>query len=230
MNNFFPNKTAFITLIACCLVVIISLGIRQTFGLFYFDFSTDLDITISQFGFAMGLQLFLWGAFNPLFGVITDKYGGSIAIFIGFLFYLAGVLLFYLGFNTGVNFIYTIGILIGVGLGSTAISIPVSVVAKHYPVSKRTMATGIVTSAGSFGYFVSPIFVSYSLTENGWEPTMLYFCFLLGLGLLVALFISTPKIPVGSDQNTNQTASEALKEALSNKSFIYLTLGFFVCG
>ena len=137
MNNFFPNKTAFIALIACCLVVIISLGIRQTFGLFYFDFSTDLDITISQFGFAMGLQLFLWGAFNPLFGVITDKYGGSIAIFIGFLFYLAGVLLFYLGFNTGVNFIYTIGILIGVGLGSTAISIPVSVVAKHYPASKE---------------------------------------------------------------------------------------------
>jgi MFS family permease len=189
-----------------------------------------LDITISQFGFAMGLQLFLWGAFNPLFGIITDKYGGSIAIFIGFLFYLAGVLLFYLGFNTGVNFIYTIGILIGVGLGSTAISIPVSVVAKHYPASKRTMATGIVTSAGSFGYFVSPIFVSYSLNENGWEPTMLYFCFLLGLGLLVALFISTPKIPVGSDKNNNQTATEALKEALANKSFIYLTLGFFVCG
>ena len=61
MNNFFSNKTAFITLVACCLVVIISLGVRQTFGLFYFDFSTDLDITISQFGFAMGLQLFFIG-------------------------------------------------------------------------------------------------------------------------------------------------------------------------
>ena len=92
------------------------------------------------------------------------------------------------------------------------------------------MAKGIVTSAGSFGYFVSPILVSYSLNENGWEPTMLYFCFLLGLGLLVALFISTPKIPIGSEQNNNQTATDALKEALSNKSFIYLTLGFFVCG
>ena len=87
MNNFFPSKTAFVTLIACCLTVIIALGIRQTFGLFYFDFATDLDITISQFGFAMGLQLFLWGAFNPLFGIITDKYGGNIAIFIGFLFF-----------------------------------------------------------------------------------------------------------------------------------------------
>ena len=85
MNNFFPSKAAFVTLIACSLTVIIALGIRQTFGFFYFDFATDLDITISQFGFAMVLQLFLWGAFNPLFGIITDKYGGNIAIFIGFL-------------------------------------------------------------------------------------------------------------------------------------------------
>ena len=86
-ENFIISKKALITLIAASIVVIISLGIRQTFGLFYFDFNTDLDISISHFGFAMGLQLFLWGAFNPLFGVITDKYGGSIAIFIGFLFY-----------------------------------------------------------------------------------------------------------------------------------------------
>ena len=230
MEKFFPNRSAFITLIACCLVVIIALGIRQTFGLFYFDFSTDLDITISQFGFAMGLQLFLWGAFSPLFGIITDKYGGNIAIFLGFLFFLLGVLLFYSGFNTGVYFIYTIGVLIGVGLGSTAIGIPVSVVAKHFPSSKRTIATGIVTCAGSFGYFVSPVLVKYSLNVSGWENTIFYFCLLLGLGLLIALFVTTPKIPVGENQNNNQTAIEALKEAFSNKSFIYLTLGFFVCG
>ena len=230
MEKFFPSRSAFVTLIACCLVVIIALGIRQTFGLFYFDFSTDLDITISQFGFAMGLQLFLWGAFSPLFGIITDKYGGNIAIFLGFLFFLLGVLLFYSGFNTGVYFIYTIGVLIGVGLGSTAIGIPVSVVAKHFPASKRTIATGIVTCAGSFGYFVSPVLVKYSLNVTGWENTIFYFCLLLGLGLLVALFVNTPKISVGENQKNNQSATEALKEAFSNKSFIYLTLGFFVCG
>ena len=230
MEKFFPSRSAFITLIACCLTVIIALGIRQTFGLFYFDFSTDLDITISQFGFAMGLQLFLWGAFSPLFGVITDKYGGNIAIFLGFLFFLVGVVLFYSGFNTGVYFVYTIGVLIGVGLGSTAIGIPVSVVAKHFPSSKRTIATGIVTCAGSFGYFVSPVLVKYSLNVSGWENTIFYFCLLLGLGMLVALFVSTPKIPVGENQNNNQSATEALKEAFANKSFIYLTLGFFVCG
>jgi len=229
-EKFITNKKALVTLIAASLVVIIALGIRQTFGLFFFDFNNDLNISISHFGFVMGLQLFLWGIFSPIFGVITDKYGGAIAIFIGFLFYLAGVLLFYSGLNNNFYFTITIGVLIGIGLGSTAIGIPVSVVAKHFPVSNRTIATGIVTSAGSFGYFVSPLLVRYSLIETGWENTLLYFCLLLGLGLIVALFVSTPKIPVGTNQNNNQTATEALKEAFNNKSFIYLTLGFFVCG
>ena len=229
-ENFTISKKALITLIAASIVVIISLGIRQTFGLFYFDFNTDLDISISHFGFAMGLQLLLWGVFSPLFGVITDKYGGAVAIFIGFVFYLVGVLFFYSGFNTGSYFTLTIGVMIGIGLGSTAIGIPVSVVAKHFPASNRTIATGIVTCAGSFGYFVSPLLVRYSLVETGWENTLLYFCLLLGVGLVVSLFVSTPKIPVGVNQDNNQTAREALKEAFANKSFIYLTLGFFVCG
>ena len=229
-ESFTITKKALITLIAASIVVIISLGIRQTFGLFYFDFNTDLDISISHFGFVMGLQLLLWGVFSPLFGVITDKYGGAVAIFIGFVFYLVGVLLFYSGYNTGGYFTLTIGVMIGIGLGSTAIGIPVSVVAKHFPASNRTIATGIVTCAGSFGYFVSPLLVRYSLVETGWENTLLYFSLLLGLGLVVALFVSTPKIPVGVNQDNNQTAREALKEAFANKSFIYLTLGFFVCG
>ncbi len=229
-ESFTISKKALITLIAASIVVIISLGIRQTFGLFYFDFNTDLDISISHFGFVMGLQLLLWGVFSPLFGVITDKYGGAVAIFIGFVFYLIGVLLFYSGYNTGGYFTLTIGVMIGIGLGSTAIGIPVSVVAKHFPASNRTIATGIVTCAGSFGYFVSPLLVRYSLVETGWENTLLYFSLLLGLGLVVALFVSTPKIPVGVNQDNNQTAKDALKEAFANKSFIYLTLGFFVCG
>ena len=74
-EKFIKNKTVLITLVSACLIVIISLGIRKTFGMFYFDFSTDLGITLSQFGFALGLQMLLWGVFGPWFGVITDKYG-----------------------------------------------------------------------------------------------------------------------------------------------------------
>ena len=74
-EKFIPNKTALITLIAASLVVIISLGIRQTFGLFFFDFEIDLGCTQTEFGFAMGIQLFFWGLFGPLFGImIFDFY------------------------------------------------------------------------------------------------------------------------------------------------------------
>ena len=229
-EKFIKNKTVLITLLSACTIVIVSLGIRQTFGMFYFDFSSDLDITLSQFGFALGLQMLLWGVFGPWFGVITDKYGGHIAVFIGFIFYLAGILMLYSQYNTGLYFVTAIGVLIGVALGATAISIPVSVVAKHFPQSNRTLAMGIVTASGSFGYFVSPIFTRYSLVENGWENTLLIFAGFIIAGLFLAFCLTTPKNVVGGKINDNQTALEALKEAFNNKSFIYLTLGFFVCG
>ena len=229
-EKFIKNKKTLVTLIAACLIVIISLGIRQTFGMFYFDFELDLQITLRQFSFAIGLQMFLWGLFGPWFGIITDKYGGHVAVFIGFTFYLLGILLLYSGFNKGFYFIMNMGILIGIGLGATAVSIPVSVVSKHFPPSNRTIASGIVTAAGSFGYFVSPLFTRMSLVEYGWSDTLLFFSIFLVIGLFLAFLLTTPKNVVGGIVDDKQTTMEALKEAFNNKSFIYLTLGFFVCG
>ena len=229
-EKFIPNKTALITLIAASLVVIISLGIRQTFGLFFFDFEVDLGCTQTEFGFAMGIQLFFWGLFGPLFGLITDKFSGRVAVFIGFLFYLAGIYFLNYGPNTGFWFTFDLGILIGIGLAATAISIPISIVSKHFPLNKRTIAIGVVTAAGSFGYFVSPIYTRFFLLEFGWNPTLLIFGAMILLGLVISLFLSTPMVKYSQDNEKEQTAVEAIKEAFSNKSFNYLTAGFFVCG
>jgi len=229
-KNFIPNKTALITLIAACLVVIISLGIRQTFGLFFFDFEVDLGCTQTEFGFAMGIQLFFWGLFGPMFGIITDKISGRTAVFIGFLFYLAGIYFLNYGPNTGFWFTFDIGILIGIGLAATAISIPVSIVSKHFPLNTRTMAIGIVTAAGSFGYFVSPMYTRFTLMEFGWNTTLVIFGAMILVGLIVSLFLSTPMTGSKQENENKQTAMEAIKEAFSNRSYNYLTLGFFVCG
>jgi len=229
-KNFIPNKTALTTLIAACLVVVISLGIRQTFGLFFFDFEIDLGCTQTEFGFAMGIQLFFWGLFGPVFGIITDKISGRAAVFIGFLFYLAGIYFLNYGPNTGFWFTFDLGILIGTGLAATAISIPVSIVSKHFPLSSRTIAIGIVTAAGSFGYFVSPMYTRYTLLEFGWNTTLVIFGVMILVGLIVSLFLSTPMTGFKQESENRQTAIEAIKEAFSNKSFNFLTLGFFVCG
>ncbi len=229
-ENFIPNRTALITLIAACLVVIISLGVRQTFGLFFFDFEVDLGCTQTEFGFAMGIQLFFWGLLGPIFGIITDKFSGRAAVFIGFLFYLAGIYFLNYGPNTGFWFTFDLGILIGIGLAATAISIPVSIVSKHFPLSSRTIAIGIVTAAGSFGYFVSPMYTRYTLVEFGWNTTLVIFGAMILIGLVISLFLSTPMTEFKQESENKQTAIEAIKEAFSNKSFNFLTLGFFVCG
>ena len=228
--NFIPNRTALITLIAASLVVIISLGIRQTFGLFFFDFEVDLGCTQTEFGFAMGIQLFFWGLLGPVFGIITDKFSGRAAVFIGFLFYLAGIYFLNYGPNTGFWFTFDLGILIGIGLAATAISIPVSIVSQHFPLSSRTIAIGIVTAAGSFGYFVSPMYTRYTLLEFGWNTTLVIFGAMILIGLVISLFLSTPMTEFKQESENKQTAIEAIKEAFSNKSFNFLTLGFFVCG
>ena len=229
-EKFFQSKTAIVTLIAACLVVLISLGVRQTFGLFFIDFNKFLKISNTAFGFAIGIQMLMWGLTGPIFGAIADKYGGHKAITLAFVFYILGIYFLYTGPNTGLFFQLHLGILVGIGLGGTAISIPMSIVGKHFPLSNRTIAMSFVTAVGSFGYFLSPIFTNYSLSQYGWNYTLYLFAIFLVIGFFIAFFVKSPLNSEILEQESDQTAKEALSEAFSNKSYNLLVSGFFVCG
>ena len=229
-ENFFKSKTAIITLIAACFVVLISLGVRQVFGLFFIDFNESLNISNTAFGFAIGIQMLMWGITGPIFGAIADRYGGHIAIISAFIFYTLGIYFLYTGPNTGIFFQIHMGLLIGIGLGGTAISIPMSVVGKHFPLSTRTIAMSFVTALGSFGYFISPIFTNYSINEYGWNHTIFIFSLFLLTGIIAAYFVRSPTDNESIEKKTNQSFKEALIEAFKTKSYILLVSGFFVCG
>ncbi len=234
-EKFIQNRLALTTLIAACLVVLVSLSVRQVFGMFFMDFNIDLGITNTEFGLAIGIQMLGWGLSGPIFGTIADKYGGHKAIMLSFIFYILGVYFLYNGPNTGLYFQISLGVLIGIGCGGTAISIPMSIVGKHFPLSNRTIAMSLVTATGSFGYFISPLFTNYSLENNGWIDTLFYFIIFLSIGFLIAFFVRSPEITskAGNSQNNNnndQSATNALKEAFTNKSYLLLISGFFVCG
>ncbi len=229
-EKFFRSKTAIVTLFAACFVVLISLGVRQTFGMFFMDFNESLNISNTAFGLAIGLQMLMWGLTGPIFGAIADRYGGQIAISSAFIFYILGTYFLYTGPNTGVFFQIHMGLLIGIGLGGTAISIPMSIVGKHFPLSTRTIAMSFVTAVGSFGYFLSPIFTNYSLAQFGWNYTLFIFSLFLLTGLIAAYFCRSPSESESAEKLSDQSFKEALIEALKNKSYILLVAGFFVCG
>ena len=229
-EKFIQNKLALTTLICACVVVLMSLSVRQVFGMFFIDFNNDLGISNTEFGLAIGIQMLGWGLSGPIFGVLADKYGGHKSIILAFLFYILGVYFLYAGPNTGIYFQISLGVLIGIGCGGTAISIPMSIVGKHFPLSNRTIAMSIVTAVGSFGYFISPIFTNYSLIEYGWNYTLFLFSLFLVTGLIAAYFVRSPKENEIVENRADQSFKEALSEAFKSKSYILLVSGFFVCG
>ena len=231
MFKFIPNRVALIVLISACSIIFISMGLRQTFGLFFEAFENGLGVTRTEFGLAIGIQMLFWGIFAPIFGFLADKFGGSKAVLIGFIIFGLGIFTLYAGPNTGIYFQISLGVLVGTALGATAIGVPVSEVGKHFPNETRTLATGYVTAAASVGYFLSPLFTQYSLGGVGWEQTLKYFMYFIVFGLITSFFLLPSKTLINSSQaDRDQTFTSAIKEAFMHKGYVLLVLGFFVCG
>jgi len=232
-EKFIKNKAALITLIAASLVVLLSLGVRQTFGLFFMDFNSSLSISNTEFGLAIGIQMLMWGISGPIFGAIADKYGGPKAITIAFVFFILGVYLLYTGPNTGIFFQINLGLLVGIGLGGTAISVQIGEVGKHFPNKTRGLAIGIVVAMASIGYFFSPMYTKFALSAFGWEKTLQTFLYFIIFGMIAGIFlfpVKKDKIVSSNIKTAEQTIPEALKEAFNHRGFMLLTFGFFVCG
>ncbi len=229
-EKFIPNKLALITLLAASSAILVSMGLRQTFGLFFSAFEEGLNCTRTEFGLAIGLQMLFWGIFAPIFGILADKFGGSKAVFIGFIIFGLGIYMLYSGPNTGIYFQISLGVLVGTALGATALSVPVSEVGKHFSNEKRTVATGIVTAAASVGYFLAPLFTQYTLGTVGWEQTLKYFMYFILFGLIASLFILPKQEAPALKTEKRQNFIEAMREAFSHKGYVLLVAGFFVCG
>ena len=231
-EKFFQNKQAIIILIAAALVVLVSMGIRQTWGLFYGFFETDLGFSRTQFGLAIAIQMVFWGSLAPIFGFFADKFGPSKVVAFAFLIYIVGVYSLIQEPKTTFGFQTSLGVLIGIALGGTAMSVPVSAVGKFFSNKNRTIATGLVTASASVGFFLLPMFTKFSNQTFGWKGTLEYYIYFLIFGLLCSLFL-IKKEYVDETNNAltrDQSASKALQEAFQHKGYKLLTAGFFVCG
>ena len=231
-EKFFKNKKAIIILVAAALVVFVSMGIRQTWGLFYNFFETDLGFSRTQFGLAIAIQMVFWGTLAPVFGFLADRFGPSKVVAFAFLIYIFGVYMLVQEPKNVFEFQTSLGILVGIALGGTAMSVPISAVGKFFSNKNRTIATGLVTASASIGFFLLPMFAKFSNDTFGWKLTLEYYIYLLVFGLLCSLFLLKKEyVDETNNQFTrDQTASKAVQEAFQHKGYKLLTAGFFVCG
>lgn len=231
-NKFLTSKAALITLLIGCFVVFVSMGIRQTYGLFFQFFENDLNISNTFFGLAIGVQAIVWGVFATIFGIIADKHGANKVTIVALLVYAFGIYALGNLNSTGFLFQLNLGIFVGIGLGGAAAPIIVPTVAKHFPNHNRAKAAGLVTASASVGMFLYPILSSALFKYYEWQYVFNIFVFIILSAAILSYFLKQPSTNEGSqnNQNSNQTLSEAFKEAFGHKSYLFLMAGFFVCG
>jgi len=208
------------------LITFITLGMRHAFGFFLEPMTSELPgVDRDSFGLAIALQNLVWGLSQPFAGMIADRYGSGRVLFLGGLCYAGGLLV--AAFSTGPLGLYLgFGGLIGLGLGCATFAVVLGAVGRLFSDERRSSVLGIATLGGATGmFFAVPITLGLFIWF-GWQGTLLA---LAGVAVLVCL--AAPFLSGRSEGSASQQSlSEALREALHHRGFILLVLGFFVCG
>ena len=89
-----PNRRPMLVLLLLsALIISLSMGLRQSLGLFLPPVTLDLGISAAAFSFSLALQNIVWGISQPFVGALADRYGARPVLVATALTYAAGLLL-----------------------------------------------------------------------------------------------------------------------------------------
>ena len=221
-------RTPAIALLCGGIILTLSMGTRQGFGLFLKPMTLDHGWSRETFAFALALQNLLWGASQPFVGMIADRMGAGRVLVVGALLYAGGLVLMAMS-DTGLQFSLATGVVLGLAQGCTTFSIVFGVIGRAFPPEKRSMALGLSSAAGSFGQFAMVPYSQTLITHLGWFNALLTLAVTI---LLIAPLASALVEKRGGSAGgvPAQGVADAVREAFTHKSFLLLTAGYFVCG
>ena len=220
-------RTPTVVLVCGGLILTLGMGIRHGFGLFLQPVTADMHWSRETFALALAVQNLVWGATQPFAGMLADKYGSGRVVVGGTLLYVLGLFLMAHP-TTPLAFVLSAGVLIGTGQSGVTFSVISGVLGRAFPPHQRSMALGISAAAGSFGQFAMLPLTQWLLSHVGWVGALVT----LGVvGLLMApLAAAMIERRISHAHAFQQSAGEAMSEALGHRGYVLLTVGFFVCG
>jgi predicted MFS family arabinose efflux permease len=233
MNMNLNNKSNTYLVIACgALMVFISMGTRQSFGLFLQPISLDLAVGRETFSLAMAWQNLLFGL--PLIGILADRFGSRKIAIGGGLLYAASFLLLS-ATNRPAGLYLNLGVLAGTAIGCTSYVVVLGAVAKAIPPDKRSSMFGIITATGSFGMFAVVPVIQWLIASFGWQTSFAVLSAFVGLTAILAIGFPGKAAaftgnPAGAAAEKPQSLIVVLGRARRHPGYLLLTAGFFVCG
>ncbi len=218
-------------IIVCgCLIAVLSFGPRSAMGLFFQPMTEARDWSREIFALALAIQNLIWGAAQPLAGMMADRFGTWKTMTLGALFYAGGLLLMS-GAESAVALHLSAGVMIGLGIAFSSFSLVLAAFGRSVTPAQRSLAFGIGTASGSLGQFVfAPL--GLGLIEGlGWQNALIAMSGLMMLVPLLAIALKgKPEASPTRAGETDQSLRQAMAEAFGTRGYILLTFGFFVCG
>ena len=212
-------------------ILMITMGARQSIGLFVGPINTSTGLGIATISFALAIAQFTWGAVQPLAGAAADRWGPR-AVLIGGVFMLAvGTALTPL-MGSGPGLIFAQGLLVAAGAGAGSFSVLIGAAAQRIPAAARGSASGVINAGGSLGQFVFAPVAQKLIQLVGWMGAMytLAVMALLALPLIGRVTKGGSTAHAAAESTPDGGLRRAVKEAMGDRSYLLLHLGFFTCG
>ena len=217
------------TTLAAAGILAVTMGARQSMGLFVSPMNTTTGLGIATISLALAVAQFIWGAAQPVAGAIADRYGPR-PVLIGGLFIMAlgSALTPFMG--SGLGLIFAIGLLTAIGSGSSSFSVLMGAAAQRLPLEARGTASGVINAGGSFGQFVFAPIVQKLIQSFGWMNAMWALALMTLSALpLVGKLTKPIETPV-KHAEADRGVMHAVGTAIQDRSYLLLNLGFFTCG
>ena len=208
----------------------LTMGARQTMGLFVGSINTATGIGLGGVSLAFAFGQLWWGLTQPLAGIVADRRGPGQVLFVGVLLVALGTWLIPRMQGT-LGLTLAIGVIAAGGAGLAGPSVLMAATTRLVAPERRAFATGVVNAGGSFGQFVFAPLAQAVTSAAGWMAAVQT----LGLVTLLALpaawvLRAAPRAPAAPGAPRHGSTREAVGRALALPSFRLLAAGFFVCG
>src|SRR5262245_16311480 len=149
----------------------LTMGARQSMGLFVGTLNTHTGIGLAGVSLAFAVAQLWWGLTQPVAGMVADRVGAGRVLLAGLLLVALGTALTPL-MTSQAGLIVSIGILAAGGAGMAGPAVLMAATARLVEPRHRGLASGIVNAGGSFGQFVFAPVAQGITAAAGWVAAL----------------------------------------------------------
>lgn len=222
-------------MITAAAILAITMGMRQSIGLFISPLNSATGLGIVTISFAMAVGQFVWGASQPIFGAVADRYGSARVVMAGGIMLAIGTAMTPFVHSEWM-LLLAMGVITAAGAGAGSFSILIGATARRLPAEKRAFASGFINAGGSFGQFLFAPINQAMISAFGWVTAMLAMAVTALATLPMARALGhRPDLPSAPGEAVVSAPAgiglrEQLRIASRDKSYWCLHVGFFTCG